>query len=315
MELFRRVRTTIDPSEVVKSFLAARDDTSTPDADEPASNTDKGSILPSALSVTSFGKGAKAQLEQGSPTSAQHSSRSLTVPHRIVTWPYIYQGLTSSGIASALDLQSILQEGTAWFVKGDLWKHPDPLPPNIGLYSTVLGAEAAKPGRAHVAFFPALTVHEIQTYSDAYFGTFNTLYPLLDEETFKNEVTAVLLQDGLQDGDFVFLRFWYLRPVRSLWKVYMTGRSDSLATGQAAIAVVHSITHLAFPFSMRLAEGWASYRRIAAWKMCRSCFCRLHTTRRLPGTLTSGAQRQQHLPLVRFSYAVGLSIGRLQTVT
>lgn len=37
MELFRRVRTTIDPSEVVKSFLAARDDTSTPDADEPAS--------------------------------------------------------------------------------------------------------------------------------------------------------------------------------------------------------------------------------------------------------------------------------------
>lgn len=82
--IFRRIRIINDPSEVAKSFFATRADTSTPDVNVPASSTDKSSNVPSALPIRSNRKDVEAQLDQDSPTSAQQSSRPLTVAHRIV---------------------------------------------------------------------------------------------------------------------------------------------------------------------------------------------------------------------------------------
>lgn len=102
----------------------------------------------------------------------------------------------------ASGLRSILWEGTAWFIEGDLSKHSNPLQCAIGLSSSVVDCGDVDHGRPCSVSFPALTVEQVQNYTDAYFGTSNLLYPLLDQEAFTNEVVARLLREGYKDGDF-----------------------------------------------------------------------------------------------------------------
>ncbi|KAK5149740.1 hypothetical protein LTS14_010661 [Recurvomyces mirabilis] len=58
-----------------------------------------------------------------------------------------------------------------------------------------------KQGRASSVVFPTLGVQQIQELSDAYFNTFNVLYPVLNREAFMNSTVARLLRDGYGDGD------------------------------------------------------------------------------------------------------------------
>jgi hypothetical protein len=135
------------------------------------------------------------------PGHVQQPYQHLTVPHKIMLWPGIYIHLLNSGISAASDLQYVLQEGTPWFIKREISRHPDPLPSDVGLPCFAINVAPSEQGRAANVAFPTLTIQQIQEYSDAYFNTFNVLYPILNRETFMNGVVARLLREGYGDGD------------------------------------------------------------------------------------------------------------------
>ena len=167
-----------------------------------------GSPTSGASSAASFmrGPGSRSKDSESTqsknlPSELQQFYQHLTVPHKIMLWPSIYIHLINSGISGAGDLQHILQEGTPWFIRLELNKHPSPLPSDVGLPCFAVNVGAADHGRSSNVAFPTLTVQQIQEYSDAYFNTFNVLYPLLNRDAFMNEVVARLLREGYGDGD------------------------------------------------------------------------------------------------------------------
>jgi len=122
------------------------------------------------------------------------------VPHKVILWPSIYIHLINSGIGATSDLQFILQEGTPWFIRQEMTKHPLPLPFDAGLPSVQL-TEPSEGGYSSRTAFPTLTISQIQEYSDAYFNTFNVLCPILNQDAFMDDVVARLVREGYADGD------------------------------------------------------------------------------------------------------------------
>ncbi|KAI7673426.1 hypothetical protein KC319_g5056 [Hortaea werneckii] len=177
-----------------------------PDEHSPAFAT---SSLPAGSSATSLRDGSKGSEREVTrafrpkrfPTELQQQYQHLTVPHKIMLWPSIYIHLINSGISAASDLQYVLQEGTPFIIKRELQKHLSPLPSDAGLPCFAVNVGAAEHGQSSNVAFPTLTVQQIQEYSDAYFNTFNVLYPVLNRESFMNDVVARLLREGYGDGD------------------------------------------------------------------------------------------------------------------
>lgn len=130
----------------------------------------------------------------------QRSYQHLTVPHKVILWPTVYIHLINSGIAASSDLQFILQEGTPWFIRQEMAKHPLPLPFDAGLPSVQL-TEPSEGGYSSRTAFPTLTLPQIREYTDAYFNTFNVLCPILNQDAFMDDVVTRLVREGYSDGD------------------------------------------------------------------------------------------------------------------
>ncbi|KAK3676216.1 hypothetical protein LTR78_003966 [Recurvomyces mirabilis] len=172
-------------------------DMSSPGAHASVSGTSSASLVKASQSETAQRKPEGSAASDNMPKPYQH----LTVPHKIMLWPGIYIHLLNSGISAASDLQYVLQEGTPWFIKREMSKHPDPLPSDVGLPCFTMATGNTEQSRATNVVFPTLGVQQIQELSDAYFNTFNVLYPVLNRETFMNGTVAKLLRDGYGDGD------------------------------------------------------------------------------------------------------------------
>lgn len=125
----------------------------------------------------------------------------LTVPHKVILWPSIYIHLIDSGIDAASDLQYVLQEGTPWFIRLEMAKHPTTLPFDPCLHGVRIDSPSSDDGFSTRSAFPALTIQQIREYTDAYFNTFNVLCPILNHDAFTNDIVARLLRDGYADGD------------------------------------------------------------------------------------------------------------------
>ena len=138
---------------------------------------------------------------QDFPRELQQSYHHLTVPHKIILWPSIYIHLINSGISATADLQYVLQEGTAWFIRQEIAMHPTTLPYDISLPYFAINSGMREQGYACNVAFPTLSIQQIQEFCDAYFNTFNILFPILDREAFMNGTVAPLLRDGYGDGD------------------------------------------------------------------------------------------------------------------
>lgn len=135
------------------------------------------------------------------PRELQQSYQHLTVPHKIILWPSIYIHLINSSIKATSDLQYVLQEGTPWFIRQELKKHPDGLPHDVSLPYFALNNSVREQGYSSNVAFPTLTIQQIREQCDAYFNTFNVLFPLLNRDDFMNHTVAPLLRDGYSDGD------------------------------------------------------------------------------------------------------------------
>jgi hypothetical protein len=157
---------------------------------------------PSSLSPNT-NTGVNREQEDGLqfPTELQKPYDHLTVPHKVLLWPSIYIHIINTGIKSGSDLQYILQEGTAWFIQQEMGKHPDTLPCDVGLPSFALNNSLREQGYSSNVAFPTLTIQNIHEQCDAYFNTFNIIFPVLNREPFMNEIVAPLLRNGYGDGD------------------------------------------------------------------------------------------------------------------
>ena len=141
------------------------------------------------------------EMSQGFPRELQRSYQHLTMPHKIILWPSIYIHLTNSGISTTPDLQYVLQEDTPCFIRQEMAKHTFPLPCDVGLPHFAINSYQKEQGYATKVAFPTLSIRQIKEQCDAYFNTFNILFPLLNRDAFMNKTVAPLLQDGYRDGD------------------------------------------------------------------------------------------------------------------
>jgi len=145
--------------------------------------------------------GANNEHMQDFPRELQQSYQHLTAPHKVILWPSIYIFLINSGIQATSGLQYVLQGGTSWFIRQEMAKHPDPLSHDVSLPYFALNNTVREQGYSLTVAFPTLTIQQIREQCDAYFNTFNVLFPLLNKDSFMDNTVARLLRDGYGDGD------------------------------------------------------------------------------------------------------------------
>lgn len=132
------------------------------------------------------------------PGDLQRSYQHLTVAHKILLWPAVYLHMLTSGVTAASDLQYVLQDGTPWFIHLELAKHPDTL-----AWDTEMKTHAiSDPRTGQVRLgFAQISMDYAQRLTDAYFNTFNLLFPILDRDSFMSEVVGNVMRYGFADGD------------------------------------------------------------------------------------------------------------------
>lgn len=171
---------------------------------------------------------------QNFPTDLRVGYKHVTVPHKVILWPTIYKHLASTGINTISDLQHVLEDGTHWFIKQEIKKHPDPLPYDLVLPYFAINSSLREQGFSSRVGFPTLSIQQIQEQCDAYFNTYNVLFPILNRDVFMNDTVAPLLRDGYGDGDS---RSVLALLVFALGQVAIEGvyeRPISLIDGQAS---------------------------------------------------------------------------------
>lgn len=160
----------------------------------------------------------------------------FTAPHRTVIWPTIYSHLTHAVPDAAEQLASLAEGGTSWLITQELNELRSRLPIDFGLPS-VSASEGSTPGQTQRSFavgtfFPTLTVDRIRLYTDAYFSTFNAVYPILDERLFTSETLPPLLRDGFRYGDAPSVLALFVLALGQLANDSLTGAPVDIIDGQ-----------------------------------------------------------------------------------
>ncbi|RMY10018.1 hypothetical protein D0866_14540 [Hortaea werneckii] len=145
----------------------------------------------SASSQTEKCAGQSPELQPAVIAQGHSLGQNLSVPHRVFLWPFIYRFLSESSLPLASDLAQIKEDGTKWFIRRELAKHPCSLPSR--------DRSLFKVPTMH--FSPALTAEQTNAYIQAYFGTFNVLLPILDYDVFVHTIMARLSREGYAEDD------------------------------------------------------------------------------------------------------------------
>lgn len=194
LEALQRLETKVDGLQISK--------TSTPSSNRESSLQSG----PQAVSIgNSLGGGSHISLEsegkaaaQNFPRELQRSYQHLTVAHKILLWPAVYLHILNSGVAAASDLQYVLQDGTPWFIQLELAKHSETLPWDTEMRTYPI----TQPSSGEIRLgFSRLTMDVAQRLTDAYFNTFNILFPILDRESFMTDIVGSVVRNGYADGD------------------------------------------------------------------------------------------------------------------
>ena len=122
------------------------------------------------------------------------------MPNSILFWPSIHDYLLSSGACASSDLDQLLLQGTAWFIKRELGSQLSVLPAHGGLTADPLPLPPPSTAEMGVTF-PELTFHDMLQYTESYFNTFNVLLPILSRRLFQRNVLDHVLHVGFVDGD------------------------------------------------------------------------------------------------------------------
>lgn len=134
-------------------------------------------------------------------TLARHIiPRHIRTPHLVFMWPRNYSDLLSSQTSIVQDLDSILHEGVSWFAKKEASKHKTGLSIGEGFSATTFeSSDRALAPEANL--INSLNPVQIREISDAYFHTFNLIYPILDRDHFVNTILNALLRESCSPGN------------------------------------------------------------------------------------------------------------------
>ncbi|KAF2160094.1 hypothetical protein M409DRAFT_70632 [Zasmidium cellare ATCC 36951] len=158
-------------------------------------------------SSQSLGNGGSQTLHSGnveneiSPTrlwSPAPEDTVLTVPHQILLWPVFYQVLTQANPEAATGLSRIRQQGSFWFISHEISTRKSVQPPGSHIESDPVCPVWPTLERIQVT---DLTLDWIMSRSEAYFNTFNILFPILNRSHFTNHVCHSVLRDGFIEGE------------------------------------------------------------------------------------------------------------------
>ena len=95
------------------------------------------------------------------------------------------------------DLRLISEEGTRWFIRQEMAKHPRSLSHDIGpLSSTSKNLDEARTDGSL-----NLTIERMMQLSDSYFRSFNVLLPILNYDVFVTTTLEKFTSEGFAEGD------------------------------------------------------------------------------------------------------------------
>lgn len=194
---YRKDKTMVHILEALQRLESKFDNLAISSTSTPSSNQEWNPQSNESRSISTRSE-SRAGPHQPFPKELQRSYQHLTVAHKVLLWPSIYLHILNSGIAAGNDLQYILQDGTPWFVHLELAKHPRPLPWDTEM--TTYPIPQSRTGEIGTGF-ASLTPDNVQRMTDAYFSTFNLLFPILDRDSFTNDIVAPVMRNGYSNGD------------------------------------------------------------------------------------------------------------------
>lgn len=162
----------------------------------------KGPISMFPTSYSTANAGVPSEIPNHSSSAKLHQAlKHLTASRKAIMWPRINDCITASGAQPALNLQYLLREEIPWFVRQGTNMNQSSMPTNPGLTSLQVNKAPSDEDHGKRCVFPSLTAERIQEYSHAYFNSFNIIHPLLDYDTFMNQLVANLLREGYSYDD------------------------------------------------------------------------------------------------------------------
>lgn len=117
----------------------------------------------------------------------------------VFPWPSVQVLLAGANRATARDLEGILAEGSGWLVRHEMLSETDTLPCDAFLRGSNLHVIRGDKEQARIVF-PDLTAEVMDKYTNAYFGSYNLLYPVVDREDFMDGVLPTVKRHGFADG-------------------------------------------------------------------------------------------------------------------
>ena len=148
-------------------------------------------------------------------------------------WPAVSPLVLTGNEHAASGLHNLATEGSPWLIQKDLSRHAGSLPCDEVAHCYQLQSGAV--------VFSDLSLQKVDTYSAAYFNTFDRLFPVLDVDHFMDKVVARLLTQDYREDDpegvlalFVFAlghlaNDGVLRhPTRTVSEGYIEFRGDTI---------------------------------------------------------------------------------------
>jgi hypothetical protein len=132
--------------------------------------------------------------------SNQSHDGNLTIPHIIINWPIIRRNFLERRSSFTQDIHAISSQGTYWFVERSKTSSPAPTPTR--LYIPINSDDVShSPTVSTLSLLHHYGEVASKGYIEAYFRTFNTLCPILDQASLMRQTELRFMRSASTDGE------------------------------------------------------------------------------------------------------------------
>ncbi|KAH7053504.1 hypothetical protein B0J12DRAFT_58676 [Macrophomina phaseolina] len=117
----------------------------------------------------------------------------------VFPWPSIQALLRKEDGGLDADLEQLMSRGSAWLFQQEIRVDSEPIPPEPLLRSSTFYVPT-EPDQSPWSMFPDLTVELMDFYTNAYFGSFNMVYPVLNRQDFVTSILPTIKTHGFATG-------------------------------------------------------------------------------------------------------------------
>lgn len=193
--LLQQIRRSLDPSDILQDLPSTSSQVAVV---PPRKRINTQGTTPSHYGSPASVDSSFMGLDLNPPPQIERSKQKpyphLSVSHKVLLWPGVFRHIWKSGSTEAIsELQYVGTLGTPWLLEKHTSRHLQSLSCDSNLKSRALGNG--------LVIFPSLTIQRTGEYTAAYFSTFNTIFPLLIRDDFKDNVVAKVLLHGYAYDD------------------------------------------------------------------------------------------------------------------